>query len=692
VKDLTMRTRISPLMALTLLLMVALPLVSCSDGAGGNGGVTGPAPTPAIAIALGASTLSVTPGNDNTLTVNVTRSGGFTGVVNLTLEGAPAGVAGTFSPAAVPADASSSTLTISASGSAAPGSHGLTVRATGSGVTAQTASLSLTVEVAPSIAVAIDPDALQIDQGASGQVAVTLDRTNFTGNVALALEGAPSGVTGTFDPAVLSGEAAASTLTIEVGEDADVGEHELTLRASGEGVGDATTAVALMVAEMPAIAISVEPAELGVNQGTSGDIMVTVVRTNFTGDVDLALDGAPSGVTGTFDPVVLSGEAAASTLTITVGEDAEPGEYELTVRASGDGVEEESVELPLTIRPVTEWQQISSGFVHTCAITTSGDAYCWGRNHRGQLGDGNPTNAPQPVPVRVAGGHTWGMISAGGDFTCGLTVEGDAYCWGAGSGGRLGNGTNDDISTPEPVSGGLTITLVSAGGTHACGITSEGPAYCWGDNGFGKLGSPGFSSPVPREVTGGYTFGAISAGGNFTCAVTPEGAAYCWGSNLGTPGNSVEPVEVTGDHTFAFISSGSGHVCGLTGDNVALCWGNGSDGQLGTGSAGFSAEPAEVAGGHTFAAVVGGSRHTCGVTAMGSAYCWGRGNNGELGNGSTSHSGTPVPVSGELTFARISAGSGFSCAVTTSGSAYCWGSNVYQGLSSPVPVRVPEPQ
>ena len=51
----------------------------------------------------------------------------------------------------------------------------------------------------------------------------------------------------------------------------------------------------------------------------------------------------------------------------------------------------------------------------------------------------------------VAGGLRFESVSAGRDHTCGLTVEGRAYCWGAGSSGQLGTGTEADHLAPVEV-------------------------------------------------------------------------------------------------------------------------------------------------------------------------------------------------------------------------------------------------
>jgi len=45
------------------------------------------------------------------------------------------------------------------------------------------------------------------------------------------------------------------------------------------------------------------------------------------------------------------------------------------------------------------WASITAGFLHTCAIRTSGTLWCWGDNENGQLGIGNHTEPDQPRQV-----------------------------------------------------------------------------------------------------------------------------------------------------------------------------------------------------------------------------------------------------------------------------------------------------
>src|SRR5204862_462404 len=68
---------------------------------------------------------------------------------------------------------------------------------------------------------------------------------------------------------------------------------------------------------------------------------------------------------------------------------------------------------------------VSAGIAHTCALTASGTAYCWGRNLYGALGDG--TTQPADRPVRVGGAVRFTAIAAGWDHTCALDLRGRAY-------------------------------------------------------------------------------------------------------------------------------------------------------------------------------------------------------------------------------------------------------------------------
>jgi alpha-tubulin suppressor-like RCC1 family protein len=95
---------------------------------------------------------------------------------------------------------------------------------------------------------------------------------------------------------------------------------------------------------------------------------------------------------------------------------------------------------------------LSAGAGGTCAVLSGGDAYCWGSNLNGQLGDG--TRIHRARPVKVVGLEGKGrMVSYGEEFSCGTTTSLRALCWGKNDEGQLGDGTDTGRETPAPVAG-----------------------------------------------------------------------------------------------------------------------------------------------------------------------------------------------------------------------------------------------
>ena len=96
---------------------------------------------------------------------------------------------------------------------------------------------------------------------------------------------------------------------------------------------------------------------------------------------------------------------------------------------------------------------ISSGAFHTCALLDDGSVSCWGRNHRGQLGDGQLDNHSTPTQTSSLGtGRTAVAITAGEYHTCAILDDGTVSCWGDNGFGRLGDGTTTDRNTPTQTS------------------------------------------------------------------------------------------------------------------------------------------------------------------------------------------------------------------------------------------------
>lgn len=259
---------------------------------------------------------------------------------------------------------------------------------------------------------------------------------------------------------------------------------------------------------------------------------------------------------------------------------------------------------PVAVAGGLTFTKLSAGYYHTCGIAGT-TAYCWGNDGNGQLGDDAPL-VNKAVPTPVAGGLAWASISAGGAHTCGVTTGGDAYCWGYDGYGTLGNdSTFADSPTPVVVYGGKTWDMISTGYYQTCAVDAANAGFCWGYNYEGTLGAdtsvvPLYNTePTPRSVFGGLQFSQIGTGWYHSCGLTTAGDAFCWGAGwdgqLGAGDFNSSPIRVavTGGHTFSTLSVGGYHTCAQNGNDV-WCWGAGYDGQLGHGARNREAEPVQI--------------------------------------------------------------------------------------------------
>ena len=440
-------------------------------------------------------------------------------------------------------------------------------------------------------------------------------------------------------------------------------------------------------------------------------------------------------------------------------------------------------DIPVLIPGIATATQISAGDNHTCALLSDGTIRCWGINIYGQLGDSSTTNSRGLVEVE--GIDTAASISAaaGNAHTCAVLADGTVKCWGRNNKGQLGNGANDRSTIPVSVSGITAASQVSAGYNHTCALLEDQTNWCWGHNYYGQLGDgTSLDSNIPVLVLGVVPptdplplapHQKISAGYAHTCAVLEDGRVKCWGNNLngqlgyGTNTESTTPVLVSGINNAVAVSVGTISTCALLEDGRVKCWGSNILGQLGDGAnileiweqAGDGARvipegiypeyngippinitshtPVLVSGINNAVAISSGSERssTCAILADGTVKCWGllthklskrfsfyhiiseelraavnptpvtvpgitgavevsigvhhicfliedgtvkcQGDNqrSQLGRISGKRSDTPVSILGLVQATQISAGVDHTCALRTDGTIRCWGDN-----------------
>ena len=203
--------------------------------------------------------------------------------------------------------------------------------------------------------------------------------------------------------------------------------------------------------------------------------------------------------------------------------------------------------------PVVLANQFSSGYYHACVIASDNKLYCWGRNHRGQLGNNSMVDSSRPVAVNMTGvlaGKTIKQMSVGTYNTCVIASDDKVYCWGSNAYGQVGNNSLTDSNVPVAVNttgvlAGKTIKQISVGHHRACAIASDDKMYCWGNNMGGALGNGSTADshiPVSVNMSGilaGKVIRRISIGAFHTCVYATDNKIYCWGSNnYGQLGNN----------------------------------------------------------------------------------------------------------------------------------------------------------
>ena len=312
---------------------------------------------------------------------------------------------------------------------------------------------------------------------------------------------------------------------------------------------------------------------------------------------------------------------------------------------------------PTPVAGVATFTQVSAGLTHSCGITLGGGVQCWGANDFGQLGDSTAVDHATPQRIAKTGAHAFRAVAVGMAHTCALTVSGEVYCWGRNNYGQLGIGSVSNERTPVRVASGAAFVALAVGWNHSCALTTTGHAYCWGENANGELGDgTTILRPTPVAVVGDQveapTFRAIAAGGSHTCALSLGGEAYCWGhDNYGQLGmgdriDRATPTKVQTNQAFFTVTTGGVHTCALTAGGAAYCWGRNSYGQLGDGTMNDRLVPVAVHGTRLYQSINASGSHTCARGGGTTMFCWGYNSDGQLGDGTITHHAEPTPITG----------------------------------------------
>ena len=307
---------------------------------------------------------------------------------------------------------------------------------------------------------------------------------------------------------------------------------------------------------------------------------------------------------------------------------------------------------PATITPPDSasrgirFSQISgstNGFI-SLAVGSDGNAYAWGNNYYGQLGDGTTTERHAPVRVKTPDRKTYPdlpedftylQVSAGYCHSLARGSDGNVDAWGYNYFGQLGDGTTTvrhapvRVKTPDrktypDLPADFTYLQVSAGNYHSLALGSDGNVYALGDNEYGQLGdgtTTNQTTPVkvrsPAGTPADFTYTQISGGNTHSLAVGSDGNAYAWGCNQQ----------------------------GALGNNTASWFGDANPVPMRVRD---PANPTDKDQGLKATQVSSGFNHSLAVGSDGNAYAWGSNDTGQLGDDTTNDKSAPVPVAFNL--------------------------------------------
>jgi len=205
--------------------------------------------------------------------------------------------------------------------------------------------------------------------------------------------------------------------------------------------------------------------------------------------------------------------------------------------------------------PLTGVTKVAAGGDHALAIK-EGNVLAWGDNTNGDLGNGTLTWSGAPVLVETDPGVPLAGVvdvAAGTYHSVALTGDGQAYSWGTNTAGALGDGTTNRRTRAVQVKDGAGnvlsgIKAIAAGDNCTVFLMRDGTVWMSGDNTYGQQGggSVGIAFQLSAKavllVGGGQAMSGVTQIAmtlNHVLVRTTDGNVWAWGYDnafqLGNP-------------------------------------------------------------------------------------------------------------------------------------------------------------
>lgn len=378
---------------------------------------------------------------------------------------------------------------------------------------------------APDFSVTVSPASATVAPGGHANYAASVAAVHgFAGDVALSLSGLPSGkADGTFMPAVVTGGAGSSVLSVTTAATMAPGTYPLTVTAASGSIVR-TSPATLVVTGPPDFTLAGSPSLQAVTAGGTATFAVTVGALNgFTGTVAFSVSGLPTSVgTATVNPASVT-SAGTAQLTVGTSATAAPGSYSLTVSGTSDSVVHTAA-VTLTVTAPPDFSLATTPATRTVVAGSSATYTVTVGALRGFASA--VTLSVVGVPPAVGTG-SFAPTAIAGSGSAQLTVR----------------------TVPSAPAGTYSLTVTGASGSlrHTAGVTLVVPP-----KDFSLSASPA-SATVTRGQTATYSVSVAPTGG-FTGSVTLTIAGQPSGS---TPTFSVNPVGSGAASTLRVRTTGS---------------------------------------------------------------------------------------------------------------------------------------
>ena len=199
---------------------------------------------------------------------------------------------------------------------------------------------------------------------------------------------------------------------------------------------------------------------------------------------------------------------------------------------------------------------------HSCAVTTTGEVWCWDSPVTGLPPRDDRTDRPV-VAQRIDGLPPASAVGVGYTHGCALGIDHTIACWGDNTFGALGS-PGPSTPTPRAATVFADASALAVGGHTTCALGRDGTVTCVGFSGFAGMPRKPFTPPQGRVA-------ALDTDGFRVCVTLTTGRAYCRGS-FGNPGVSVADAAVLlGATTVQATATDLSHVCMLTDDGRVAC-------------------------------------------------------------------------------------------------------------------------